>query len=396
VNLTSDRPFWTVRDGLIHAYPPLQRNLRCDAVIVGGGISGALLSRQLIKNGVDCVLIDRRDIGHGSTSASTALLQYEIDVPLYKLRSSVGESKANRAYLLGVETIRQLQKLSGSDCGFATRPSLHLALKQSDKPGLEKELAARREIGIAVEILLQSDLRRSGMRGVAALRSSIAAEVDPYRLTHRLLNESAKAGLRIYDRTTATHYTHSRSGVSVHTDRGARIQCRDIFFASGYETRDFLPKNIVTLKSTYALVSEPINDLGWWTDRALIWGTGNPYIYMRTTADGRVLVGGKDDSVLNPDQRDRQLEKKTGQLVRAFHSVFPAIGIEPAFSWAGIFGSTKDGLAYIGKHPAFPRAYFALGFGGNGITFSQIAARLLSDAFLGRKNPDQNIFRFDR
>ena len=153
---------------------------------------------------------------------------------------------------------------------------------------------------------------------------------------------------------------------------------------------------MVRFKSTYAMVSEPTPDLDWWKDRALIWGTGNPYSYMRTTSDRRVLVGGRDDGVLNSQRRDRRVARKTGELVRLFHSIFPGIPIEPAFGWAGAFGSTKDGLGYIGPHRLFPHAYFALGFGGNGITFSQIASRILTDLFLGRKNRDQNVFRFDR
>ena len=84
------------------------------------------------------------------------------------------------------------------------------------------------------------------------------------------------------------------------------------------------------------------------------------------------------------------------RLVRRFHGFYPHAQIEPAFGWAGLFGSTKDGLAYIGSHPSFPRAYFALGFGGNGITFSEIASRILADVFLGRENRDAKIFRFDR
>jgi glycine/D-amino acid oxidase-like deaminating enzyme len=165
-------------------------------------------------------------------------------------------------------------------------------------------------------------------------------------------------------------------------------------FATGYETRELLPKNIVRFQSTYAFVSEPIANLNWWQDHSLIWGTGDPY--MRTTNDRRVLVGGKDDSVLNSQRRDRQVNRKTGELIRRFHSVFPSVSIEPAFAWAGVFGSTKDGLGYIGKHPSFPNAYFALGFGGNGITFSQIAARVITDLFTGTQNPDAKVFAFER
>ena len=83
-------------------------------------------------------------------------------------------------------------------------------------------------------------------------------------------------------------------------------------------------------------------------------------------------------------------------LVRRFHAHFPGVAIEPAFGWAGVFGSTKDGLAYIGTHPSFARTYFALGFGGNGITFSAIAAQILTDLFVGKKNADAKVFSFER
>jgi glycine/D-amino acid oxidase-like deaminating enzyme len=396
MDLTSDLPFWTIRNGLIHSYPPLNRDLKCEAVVIGGGISGALLAYQLVKKSVDCVLIDRRDIGQGSTSASTALLQYEIDTPLYKLRDQVGAEAADRAYLLGIDSIHRLQKLAGADCDFKRPPSLQIATRQSDVPGLRKEYETRRRLRLPVSMLERRDLRACGIEAAAALRSTIAAEVDPYRLTHRLLRSASGRGLRVFDRTTALRYDQAKYRTTVVTDRGARIQCKAIFFATGYETRDILPRHIVTFKSTCAFISEPLADLRWWKDRALIWGTGDPYQYMRTTSDNRVLVGGEDDKVLDPKRRDKQIAGKTGLLLRRFHGLFPNIGLEPAFAWAGAFGSTKDGLGYIGPHAWFPRAWFALGFGGNGITFSEIASQILPDLFLGRRNEDEKIFRFDR
>ena len=122
MDLKSDLPFWTVRNGLLRIYPPLERGVRCDALIIGGGITGALLAHRLLKKGVDCVLIDGREIGFGSTSASTALLQYEIDTPLGELQKKVGAIAAEGAYRAGMESISRLQKLAGKECGFALRP----------------------------------------------------------------------------------------------------------------------------------------------------------------------------------------------------------------------------------------------------------------------------------
>jgi glycine/D-amino acid oxidase-like deaminating enzyme len=396
MDLKSDLPFWTVRNGLLRVYPPLENSIHCDALVIGGGLTGALLAYRLVQKGVDCVLIDRRDIGFGSTSASTALLQYEIDTPLGELRKKVGAIAAEGAYRAGLESIDRLQKLAGKECGFALRPSLQIATTASDVKRLEKEYQLRRELKFPVAFLGRADLRDCGIKARGALRSKIAGEVDPYRLTHRLLRLASRKGLRVYDRTTALQYAHSRSRVTVDTDRGHQIRCRTIFFATGYETRDILREPIVTFKSTYAFVSEPVANLDAFNNRSLIWGMGNPYLYTRTTSDNRILVGGEDDGVLDPARRDGQIASKTKTLVRRFGALFPKLPIEPAFSWAGLFGSTKDGMAYIGAHPAFPRAYFALGFGGNGITFGEIASRTLTDLFLGRSNPNENIFRFDR
>jgi len=53
-------------------------------------------------------------------------------------------------------------------------------------------------------------------------------------------------------------------------------------------------------------------------------------------------------------------------------------------------------LPYIGRIRNRPRTWFTLGYGGNGITFSMIAARLLVDALQDRPNPDAHLFSFDR
>jgi glycine/D-amino acid oxidase-like deaminating enzyme len=83
-------------------------------------------------------------------------------------------------------------------------------------------------------------------------------------------------------------------------------------------------------------------------------------------------------------------------LVKKFNKLFPDVKLEVAYTWAGTFGETKDGLPYIGVHPRYPHAYFALGYGGNGITFSVIAAEIIRDYVTGHTNPDARIFRFGR
>jgi glycine/D-amino acid oxidase-like deaminating enzyme len=167
--------------------------------------------------------------------------------------------------------------------------------------------------------------------------------------------------------------------------------------ATGYETPEYLDKKIVKLTSTFALASAPLTSFdGWGEERCLIWETARPYFYARTTADGRAIVGGADKPFANAHKQERLIQRQANKLAAQFVRLFPEIPLDVDWMWGGTFGETGDGLPYIGTVPQFSHGYFVLGYGGNGITFSYIAAELLLDLFLQRGNADLQIFRFDR
>ena len=82
VDVQSGYPWWAVRNGLLYTFPPLLQDAACEVAVVGGGITGLLVARELAHHGHDVLVLERREYGWGSTAASTALLQYEIDFPL--------------------------------------------------------------------------------------------------------------------------------------------------------------------------------------------------------------------------------------------------------------------------------------------------------------------------
>jgi glycine/D-amino acid oxidase-like deaminating enzyme len=53
-------------------------------------------------------------------------------------------------------------------------------------------------------------------------------------------------------------------------------------------------------------------------------------------------------------------------------------------------------LPFIGSYKPLTNSYFALGFGGNGITFSQVAATIINDKIVGKNNNNETIFSFNR
>jgi len=400
MNLTSDHPYWALKNGLLYSYPSLRQNEKCDVIILGGGISGALAAYTLVAEGLDVILIDKRDIGMGSTSASTALLQYEIDVPLCELTEKIGREDAERAYWLCHGSIDQLEKIIrelGGGCDFQRKHSVYLASNEDDLPMLEEEFQAREQAGIRVVFFDQKMIKsKFSFSRPGAIVSEQGAEVDSYLLTHKLLERSAKKGVKIYDRTEMVDFDTSAGSASIKTAEGWTVRAKHLVWATGYEAVEDIYKKIVTLKSSFALVSEPLDTFEGWWDRALLWETAQPYFYMRTTADERALIGGADDVFRNPVRRDALIPKKRKHLVKQFEELFPEIPLEVAYSWAGTFGETKDGLAYIGCIPERPQSYYALGFGGNGITYSVVAAEIMRDKILGRQNSDERLFSFSR
>ena len=400
MDLKSGTPFWPIKDGLLATYPSLKHNIRCDVVVVGGGISGALAAHHLTEAGVDTVVLEKRDIGYGSTSASTSLLQYEIDTHLHELIDMIGERDAVRSYQVCLEALGKAERLISrlaDDCGFERKTSLYVTSHKRDLPSLKQEFETRRRFGFQLELLSQAEVEAHfSFSAPAALLSYDAAQLDVYRLTHQLFQEAARLGARIYDRSEMTHYEQCDSGVILTTDRGCRVTARKIVFATGYESQSYLKRRAGNLKNTYALASEPLEQFTGWHDQCLIWETARPYFYLRTTPDGRAIIGGQDDSFHSPLKRDRSVERKSKKLADRFRAMFPAIDLEVAYSWAGTFGETKDGLAYIGATAEVPNAYFILGYGGNGVTYSIIAAEIIRDLVLGHSNPDALLFRFDR
>lgn len=401
MDLRSGSPFWPIKDGLLHAHPALDTDVVCEVAIIGAGITGALIAYHLGQAGVDAVVLDKRDVAHGSTSASTAVLQYEIDITLGELADKIGPRNASRAYLAcrrAIDALAEVAKDLRTDVGFEKKKSLYLATSKRDVQLFRTECEIRRTLGLDVELLDERAIAaRFSFSRPAALLTHDAAQVDPYAFAHALLHAATRKGVRVYDRTDVTKTETTNIGMTLRTADGCTVRARSVVFAQGYEAHSLIKKQVARLVSTYALVSEPVSSMkGWGEDQCVIWEHAKPYLYLRTTSDGRVIVGGEDEAIRDPKRRDRLIERKTKKLVARFRELFPGIALDVAYAWAGTFGETRDGLAYIGQHPDWPHAYFALGYGGNGITFSLLAAEIIRDAVTGRVNENADLFRFGR
>ncbi|MGC4057326.1 MAG: FAD-binding oxidoreductase [Chitinophagaceae bacterium] len=401
MDLKSNEPFWLIKNGIMHSYPSLHENISCDVLVVGGGITGSLIAHQCMEDGYKTVLIDKREIANGSSSATTSMLQYEIDTPLSELKDMIGKDGAVASYQACSDAIDKLEKICKqirSEAGFRRKDSLYFAAFKKDIEWLTLELEARKEAGFEVQWLSAAEiLKNYGIEDTqGGILSAQGASMDAFALSHELLAYDVRKGLRVYDKTTLTEVQYGSRSHSVLLNTGAVVKAGKIIYCTGYESASMIPEHFVNLINTYAVVSEVDQEHSRQYKDLLVWNTTDPYLYMRTTDDGRFLIGGGDEQFRDPRKRNALLDKKERKLAAAFAKYLPHIPFRPDFAWAGTFGETKDGLPYIGTHKHFKGSYFVLGFGGNGITFSVTGMEMVSAWLNGKRHPLEKWFRFGR
>lgn len=189
-----------------------------------------------------------------------------------------------------------------------------------------------------------------------------------------------------------TEVEQTRSRLRLKTKDGHSITAKYAVFCTGYELMKFAKPKGYKIISTWAMSTRP-QPGKIWPSKSLIWEAADPYLYMRTTAEGRVIVGGEDESFSDEALRDKLIPKKIAAIARKAKRIFPNINFEADYAWTGSFGESPTGLPAIGPIPELPRCYAVLGFGGNGITFSMLAAQLVSRHMQGIKDPDADIFK---
>ena len=207
MDLHSGLPYWIVRNSLLDYYHPLENDLATDIAIIGSGITGALMAHELCRAGIECCIIDKRSIATGSSAASTALLQYEIDVPLYRMAGIIGEENAATAYHACLQSITDIKKVleeTGVNAGFEQLPSLFYASSPADNKLLEQEYEIRQKHKLPVSLLKKREAKElfNVETPGNALVNETSAQIDAYRAATGLLTYHIKEnGLKVFTHT---------------------------------------------------------------------------------------------------------------------------------------------------------------------------------------------------
>jgi glycine/D-amino acid oxidase-like deaminating enzyme len=395
-DLRTGRPLW-LDSARIRVTCRARVPRRADTVIVGAGISGAALAYMLRERGEDVLVVDRREPLHGSTAASTAFLLYEIDMPLFDLARKIGRGRAERAWRRSVKAVGDLREIVASErigCGWRDVKSIYLAGNAYGSRALRWEAGARKAAGIGGAFLSGGELRdRFGMERTGAILSGGSAQVNPMQLAAGLLKCAMREGVRLCSPVAIKGVAADSSGVILTTGDDQEIEARHVVFCTGYEVMKAVPAKGHQIKSTWALASEPSATAPDWLKEHILWEASDPYLYVRLMPDGRLIAGGEDEPYSRDHQDRKLLVEKTDTIARKVKALVPGLKFTIAYRWGGAFGVTATGLPSIGAVPGYPNCYAVMGFGGNGITYAMIAAKVVSLAIAGRNDPDADLYR---
>ncbi len=409
MKLIAGNMLWTNIDPIPNKYPYLSDNLECDALIIGGGITGAICAYYLSQIGINIVLVDKNILGYGSTSASTSILQYEIDTDLIGLKGLIGEENAVKSFKLCEKAVYDIQNIIHTlhdSCDFTLKECFYYTPNKHLVSYLEKEFHLRKEKGFSVSFIDEKKAKEKFSFPVKGgiYSSSGAAQINPYQFTHSLISYGMDRGLQVFENTEIININPHQDHVISYTQNKFKIKSKKVIITTGYEGRSYIKETIAHFYRTFTIVTKPVKNFEGWYNQCIIRDNNDPYTYIRNTKDNRIIIGGEDEKVggihskmADLSHEDPVSTEKYNKLLKKLKSFFPHIkDIETEFEFSGIFGVTKDSLPYIGAYPDLPNCYFSLNYGSNGILYGLLGGQYIQDLYLGNYPTELELFKFRR
>lgn len=397
-DLRESRPYWQATPHITVRTRKHTSRRHYDVVVVGGGISGALVAEAVTHGKRTVAVIDRRAPVLGSSIASTAMIQHEIDVPLFKLSRTLSKTEAERIWLRSADAVSSLVRLVRQldiSCQMVRKRALYLAGDELGSRALAMEAAMRREIGLDASYLDASTLEtRFGIARTAAIESNVSATANPAQLTAGILRSTIARGAEAIDHTEITDLISLPDRVALATAKGEIITCGSVIFCTGYEFLKALSSKAHRIISTWAIASHSRLQTPTWLNDYVVWEASDPYLYFRSDDTGRLIAGGEDEPSETAYLDEEKLGEKSKLIAKKIGDLVGIAPVKPEFRWAAAFGTTPLGIPMIGPVPGMNNVYVAMGYGGNGITFSKIAAEIISAHLDGKEDTDADLFPF--
>ncbi len=348
--------------------PPLNKPIKCDVLIVGGGVSGISAAAEFLGKGLKIVLIEKNIVGGSSSGRSAGFLTPDSELELHQLVRRYGTEAAKDIWDIpcrGIARIVDGIKRLEIECGLLEQDSLFLGIGKDGKKAVASELECRQSVGFAdQQIYDESELKSvlGAEHYSAGIRYTGTYGINPMLCLQGFKDRCIDAGMQIFESTEMERLDDH----TVHTHAGSVTADRIIIAV------DKLDKSISPLAEeifhaqTFMSVTEPLNDkelnlLFPGGKQMQCWDSKLVYSYFRLTADNRLLLGG--GSPITTFLRDAYNNPTVIKMViKDFKRHFPFLkDLTFMQFWPGLIDTARDLLPLIVKPPKQEHLQFILG-----------------------------------
>lgn len=392
----SNLPYW-IESVLPVRFCPLDKNIKTDVVVVGGGIAGLSVAYSLVKAGRQVVVIEDGFIGSGESGRTTAHLSNALDDRYSEIERLLGSEVCRLAadsHTAAIDFIESVVAREEIDCDFK-RVDGYLFLHPTDDPAtIDKEYFTTNKHGIKTE--KTADIPALPDIIGPCLKFPRQAQFHPMKYLRGLANYITKHGGSIY---TETHV----EGIHKHGVRTNQfaVQAQHVVVATNTPVNDFVTMHTKQYPyRTYVIGGLVPRDA---IPTALYWDTGNlrsewatdPYHYIRLQpyddTHDLLIVGGEDHKTGQGDRENLSQLQRYVKLEHWTRNYFPALK-EIVYHWSGQVMEPVDYMGFIGRNPGDKNIYIASGDSGNGMTHGTIAGILIPDLIIGNSNPWTKVY----
>lgn len=410
MNVTQGNMFWNENVEIIKKYPYLSRDKKCDVLVIGAGIGGALTAYMQAKEGAKVIVVDKNIIGYGATMQTDGTLETRVDFNSKTLKA-VSEKCINKCNTLCSQALEDIKNIINDlaldeECkayigklGFKTVDLMYYSDKITNKISMYKNFEKLGRQNSTIEYLEEDPLinLRTGI-----IFPSSAAIMNPYLLTQLIfLHLNKMENVEIYENTNITNITCKDERVECITDNRFKIFSNSVILTNGIHTLEHIKNDNITLNKTFTVVTEKIKDLDDNITKVVAKDINFPNITVGITQDKRIIVSGEDikqnERMVNDKYLMRFADGKYKKMYLNFKKLLNISNdVKMTNCFSGMYLDTKDGLPIIDEIENMPNVYCNLGTGKNGIIFSMIGARMLKEISKRYHIKDMYLFRENR
>jgi glycine/D-amino acid oxidase-like deaminating enzyme len=376
--------------------PPLRGRQRADIAVVGGGFCGMSAAWHVARRFPEkrVVLLEGARCGYGASGRNGGFA--DPGMPGLGWVWEEHGAEAARAYyeatLLGLDQIRAFARERGADCELEENGSLELADEERDLEDLAAAQARYSEVGVATELLDRDAMRRAVRtdRFAGALRLPAHCILNPAKLALGMRRALQAAGVVISERSRVLRLEPG-APTRITTEFAEVEAAQTILALNGYAPQLGLFVNRILPLCNYVCATEPLSPAQWesigWAGREGLSDTRVQFMYLRPTADGRIVFGGESAPYFyGGEPSTGNYRPAIEKLQRSLLATFPQLeGVRFTHAWGGTMGFTLDFVPSIGRLAGAPNVFYAGGFNGEGVVMTQLAGLVLADLVAGEE-----------